>query len=182
MTESPSFLYLFVEGTDDERFFRRVFESQLREKGVFLFVVRYSRKPEKHAWVARYARSIESMGARWIFVTDLDKGPCVPAKKDEIRRELAKVGARNAAVVVVVKEIESWYLAGLSEDEWEALGLSGLPPRSTEKIDKEQFNRLIPRKFETRTEFMQEILNRFSQQEAVKRNRSFAYCLKTCDC
>ena len=41
MTESQSFLYLFVEGTDDERFFRRVFESQLREKGVFLFVVRY---------------------------------------------------------------------------------------------------------------------------------------------
>jgi hypothetical protein len=43
---------------------------------------------------------------------------------------------------------------------------------------REQFNGLIPKKFDSKIDFMSEILKRFSIRIAKQKNRSFGYFLK----
>ena len=76
-------------------------------------------------------------------------------------------------LIIVVKEIEGWYLAGLDDESCEELGLR--PFRSTDDITKEHFNNLIPNKFDSRIDFMIEILKRFSFETAKQKNKSFSY-------
>jgi len=73
----------------------------------------------------------------------------------------------------VVKEIESWYLAGLDDDASSFLGLPAFS--ATDTVTKEDFNELIPEKFDSRIDFMMEMLKYFLPGVAVGKNRSFAY-------
>ncbi|HWP30273.1 MAG TPA: hypothetical protein VNK96_00895 [Fimbriimonadales bacterium] len=82
-------------------------------------------------------------------------------------------------IVVIVKEVESWYLAGLDDDSYKRLGMKCF--NVTDDTTKEQFNNVIPRKFNSRVDFMIEILNLFSIEIAKRKNKSFKYfCEKTC--
>ncbi|MHC4361138.1 MAG: hypothetical protein ACYSTN_10185, partial [Planctomycetota bacterium] len=76
-------------------------------------------------------------------------------------------------VIVIVKEIESWYLAGLDSKNCKKLGIKVF--RKTDNITKEQFDKLRPRKFNSRIDFMIEILKRFSMETAKRKNKSFDY-------
>ena len=46
---------------------------------------------------------------------------------------------------------------------------------STDELTKEDFNRLIPRRFDSRIDFMFEILKSFSIETAARRNNSFDF-------
>ena len=76
-------------------------------------------------------------------------------------------------VLVVVPEIEGWYLAGLDAEHSARLGVGG--PDSTDQITKEDFTRLRPRGFDSNREFMLEILDCFSVEAAREKNASFDY-------
>jgi hypothetical protein len=69
---------------------------------------------------------------------------------------------------VVIKEIESWYYAGLSIESVQNLNVPSLP--FTDDLTKEDFNRLIPKKYDSRIDFMFEILKYFSIDAARKKN------------
>jgi len=74
---------------------------------------------------------------------------------------------------VVIKEIESWYYAGLSSESAEYLAVPDLP--LTDDLTKEDFNALIPSKYDSRIDFMFEILKFFSIDTAGKKNHSFNF-------
>jgi hypothetical protein len=70
-------------------------------------------------------------------------------------------------------EIESWYYAGLTVETLQRFGLPSLP--STDGLTKEDFNALIPSSFDSRIDFMFEILKSFSPGTAARHNRSFKF-------
>jgi len=161
-------LYVWVEGTDDERFFERTVRATFEQRYDQVSVVRYAKR--KRANIRAYLNSIKAMAADCIFLADIDAEPCVTAKKRTLEQ---RHGIEDGRVIVVVMEIESWYMAGLDD---EASAQLGVPFRkSTETLTKEDFNRLMPQRFDSRIDFMAEILKRFSRETARRKNGSFRY-------
>jgi len=168
-------LYVFVEGDDDERFFSAILLPRLREKYGGVKVIKYAQKPKKFEYLGKFIRSICSMRADYILVVDIDSSPCVTAKKQEVQGNLKNLSQDR--ILVVVKEIEGWYLAGLYKDSAKKLGLKEIP-ENTNTLTKEDFNRLIPKKFDSRIDFVREILKNFSLEIAQNKNSSLRYCIE----
>ena len=171
-------LYIFVEGNDDEKFFQKILLPKLREKSDDIKVIKYARKPKKFEYIVKFVKSIQSMGADYIYVTDINNSPCVTAKKKETQNNLRNIDGDKT--IVVIKEIESWYLAGLSDTECERFQMHTVSV--TDTITKEQFNSLIPKKFNSRIDFMSEILKKFSIEIAKHKNKSFGYFIEKYNC
>jgi hypothetical protein len=86
----------------------------------------------------------------------------------------AELESRNT--LVVVREIESWCLAGLKDDN--PLGLR--VPTDTSRLTKEQFNDAMPKGFDSRIAYMIEVLKHFDIRTATTRSRSFLYFAQRC--
>jgi len=164
-------LYIFLEGNDDERFFKHVIEPLLKRKFKFIGYIKYAELPDEK--VNRFLESIQKIEHfSYIFVADLDQAPCVTRKKQEIIQKYPKVS--HDRIIIVIKEIEGWYLAGLNEESSKKLKVRYF--KDTTHITKEIFNSKIPKRYaDSRIAFMNEILNRFTIGEAMKKNRSFRY-------
>lgn len=171
-------LYIFVEGNDDERFFNNVIVPKLKKKYTKIQIVKYAEKPKKFEYVEKYVNSIKSMGGDYILVTDINDSPCVTAKKNKIIEKANKIDKEK--IIVVVKEIESWYLAGLDDNTSRKLGIRNFS--ETDNITKQQFNKLISKNFDSRIYFMLEILKNFSVDIAKRKNKSFRYFIEKYDC
>lgn len=165
-------LYILVEGPDDERFFERLIPL-LREKYSEIKIVKYAQTKEKN--IDNLLKSIKGTGAKYVYMVDLNDSPCIRGKKSKIKCKLKNIDEKR--IIVVRREIESWYIAGLDKDGRKRLKIKC--SSSTDSISKEQFNNLIPRKFaDSRINFMIEILNSFSISAAKNNNTSFSYFFK----
>ncbi len=172
-------LYIFVEGNDDERFFREILLPRFQKNYVSIKIIRYAQKPKKFEYIKNFIKSIQSMKADYIYVTDINSSPCVTDKKNKISEKLNNIESNK--ILVVIKEIESWYLAGLDRNSTKKLGIKKVYP-TTDTLTKEQFNSLIPKKFDSRIDFMMEILQNFSLETAQQKNKSLKYCVEKLDC
>jgi hypothetical protein len=162
-------LFLFVEGNDDRRFFSRIVAPLFRETYASIEIISYaSMKTER---VCRFVRSIREMGHDLLLFADIDEVRNVHAKKALLRERYCTL--TDDKIVVIIKEIESWYLAGLDDRAQKRLHIR--PFGTTDHITKEIFNRLIPGEYSSRIAFMAELLDRYSLSEAEARNRSFLY-------
>jgi hypothetical protein len=165
-------LFIWVEGADDIRFFDGVIKPVVQANYDLVQVIPYaSLKRDK---IDRFIRSIQAMKADYIYVNDINKATCVTGKKQQIKDKLRNV--EREKIAVVVKEIESWYLAGLSDTHSKKLKINRV--LSTDDISKEQFNNLIPKKFGSRIDFILEILKYFSIKIAMQKNTSFRYFIE----
>lgn len=81
-----------------------------------------------------------------------------------------------ANCIVVVKEIESWYLAGIDEDKGMSLRIKYF--ENTNELTKEKFVELKPGNYRTLLSFKKELLKHFSIRTACKKNDSFGYFAK----
>ncbi len=162
-------LFLFVEGNDDERFFAKVivplFESRYRSVHIVKFACM------KRASVCRLVTGIHRMKDDFLVFADIDNEPGVKAKKHLLMERFCALDSRD--IIVIIREIESWYLAGLDEAAERDLSLPH--HHATDALSKEYFNSRIPRRFASRIAFMLEILARFSATVACRKNRSFHY-------
>ena len=158
-----------MEGDDDERFFMRMKKPFFMEKYDSIKIIKY--KTMKKEKVDSFLTSIEAMNADYIFVTDINQKPCITAKKRAVTKTYKKVAEDR--ITIVIKEIESWYLAGLSDEASTKFKIRAFV--TTDGITKEQFNRLISRKFDSRIDFMLEMLKNFSMEIAKQKNASFKY-------
>ena len=113
------------------------------------------------------------MKADYIFARDFNDSPCITTKKEKITGEFKQI--TEDKIIVVVKEIESWYLAGLNENTSKKVGIRK-KIRTANRITKEEFNQLIPKNM-SRIEFMRNILENYDVEIAKRRNRSFGYFL-----
>ena len=162
-------LFIMVEGEDDIRFFGRIIKPLLAPSYQSVEIIPYaSIKREK---VSKFLKSVVLMNNDYIFVADIDQERSVRDKKQILYYWFS--GIDGSSIVVVIREIESWYLAGLTLDATQELGVAD--HSSTDQITKEDFNALIPHQFDSRIDFMFEILKSFSLETAVHKNTSFRF-------
>lgn len=164
--------YIWIEGGDDEKFFRRVVKPPLVRKYDSVEFIRYANlKKEK---IDSYLKSIHSMNADYLFIADINRSPCVTEKRNKINEKFN--GIEKEKIIVVVPEIEGWFLAGLDEKSTKKLKIPSFD--NTQEVTKEKFDKLIPNRFDSRIDFMLEILKFFSIDVAKEKNSSFAYFVK----
>ena len=169
-------LYIFVEGKDDKRFFDKIITPLFERKYDQVDVLEYAQLQKEK--VSKFLKSIKGMNADYIFVSDIDQEPCVTARKQYIQSKFKEIDKDR--IIVVIREIESWYLAVLDDKSSKRLGIRY--SNTTDNVTKEQFNDLIPRKFDSRIDFMQEILKCFNIETGKHRNTSFRYFLDKHNC
>jgi len=167
-------LFILLEGDDDERFFEKILKPLLQKRYSTTKFWKYSQKPRKHEKTVNFINSINSMKADYIYARDRNDAPCITAKKEKITRELNHIVTKDK-ILVVVKEIESWYHAGLDENTSKKLNIRK-EIRTADGITKEEFNQLIPKNM-PRIEFMRKILKNYDVEIAKERNKSFGYFL-----
>jgi hypothetical protein len=161
-------LFLFVEGDDDERFFRSVLLPRLRRGYQDVQFVQFSRlKKEK---VQGFFRSVAGMRADYILVRDLDRHPCATAAKRQVKEAFPQVDPDR--VQIVKAEIESWYCAGIPGDHaWGSFAIARCP--DTSSVTKEIFEAALLQKDEPKLPAMLAILESFDLDVAARRNESF---------
>jgi hypothetical protein len=165
-------LYLLVEGDDDERFANRVVIPRLSSRYDYIMLWKYAQ--QKREKVNLFLRSIKAMGADYFLLADIDEHSCFPKKRKALLEKFTELGSRQS--LIVLREIESWYLAGLPDDNrW---GLKA--PVDTSDVTKEQFEAAIPKAFDSRIDYMIEILKLFDVNTAGARNPSFQYFARRC--
>lgn len=164
-------LNILVEGADDVRFFERVLLERLKDRYDGVRLVPYACL--RRTAVDRLLRGFARLGESYVIVADIDNEPSVRAKKRVILNRYEE--AQPGAIAVVIREIESWYLAGADDG---FLARSGVvPPPSTDDLTKEEFNALIPRPYVSRVGFMLDLLEGYSLERGSERNRSLAFFL-----
>ena len=163
---------LFVEGDDDQRFANSILRPLLEPVCDYLEIYQYAQK--RPSDVRRYIRSLDRIpDADYLFIADFDQGPCVTLRKSRLIDRYGSLEIER--ILIVRREVESWYLAGLSSDSCEELQIP--ERRNTNSTTKEQFDALIPSRFEDRTDFLVEILSRYDIETARGRNESFNYAM-----
>jgi hypothetical protein len=162
-------LFILVEGEDDVRFFGRIIKPFFITHYDSVEIIPYA--CIKRSKVDNFLKSIRLMNNDYIFVADIDSEQSVRDKKQVLYSHFSHIDGRS--VIIVVKEIESWYYAGIPTDSVKNLNVPDLP--STDDLTKEDFNKLIPGKYDSRIDFMFEILKYFSVDTARKKNGSFRF-------
>ncbi len=162
-------LFIMVEGEDDVRFFGRLIKPLLLPRYDSVEIIPYaSIKRDK---VNKFIKSVVAMKNDYIFVADIDFEHSVRDKKQILYYRFSEVD--GSKMVIVIREIESWYYAGIPAHLAQELGLP--EPENTNDLTKEDFNARIPKKFDSRIDFMFEILKSVSLETAAKKNQSFHY-------
>lgn len=153
-------LYVFVEGSDDERFFRFYFSTENVK------IIQYARMTHKD--FTKFLHSISHMkNADYIIIADAD-GASIDAKKEKVSEKHPVCD--TSKVFISQHEIESWYIAGLNSNDSAKYKVKYI--NCTDSISKEKFETLIPKNFSP-VSFKVEILKCFDLQAAINRNTSF---------
>ena len=163
-------LCIFIEGDDDKHFFDKIIKPMLRAEYHPVSLWKYAKK--KKSEVNKHLDIAKKQDADYIFVSDNDKLLCIAGRKEEIQEEFESIDDKGR-IMLVIRKIESWYLAGLDNDTCRRLGFS--PFQSTDRVGKGKFKESWRVKFDSRIDFMQEILKFFDIETAKKKNESFRY-------
>ncbi|MGB9877824.1 MAG: hypothetical protein ACPLPS_08665 [bacterium] len=172
-------IIIFVEGTDDKDFFEAIIKRLLLRKYEEIRIITYKQrgflKDTRKEKMSQFIMNLKSMGRDYIFVADINDAPCITKKKGDLM-DIYK-GLDTEKIVVVVKEIESWYLAGIPEELANELKFSKPLPLSTDGVRKEDFKNITGRDLGD-IDFKQQIIENFCIPSAEKRNKSFAYFMR----
>ena len=134
-------LIIFVEGRDDMEFFTKIIKPIFEKTYNWVEIRQYARF--KKEYIIEFIKNIKSTGNDYIYVTDINRATCITAKKQKEQNIIKNIDEDK--IIIVIREIESWYLAGLDDEDSEKLKINSL--KSTNDINKEQFNKLISDKF-----------------------------------
>ena len=106
-------LFVFVEGDDDERFVNKILMSEFEKLNYSVIPFKYAQETKKRIKI--FINSINIMNYDYIYLSDVD-GPCVTARKEKITGKYGEL-IEDGRIGIVIKEIESWYLAGLNDKD-----------------------------------------------------------------
>lgn len=163
-------IYVILEGLDDRRFFDNVLRPYFDGHYGNMYAWEYSSKPKEK--IKNFVNTIRSRGLPLIFLADNDENQD-GAKIDKILTKYPFLKSED--IFVVVKEIESWYIAGVNED-FEFLLKQSLP-RETDDICKERFRSFF--KDVPRSELMISILENYNLELARSKNSSLHHFLES---
>lgn len=154
-------LVIFVEGADDERFYNWYFNKKVQ-------IIQYSK--EKKEKIDNYIKGIKNIpNMDYIVTCDIDLISLYDKKKS-IQKLFPN--CEEEKIIVSIAEIESWYLAGLNEENSKKMKIKYI--QDTDSITKEKFNALLPKRI-SKLNFMIEILRIYDLEEGINRNRTFYY-------
>jgi len=169
-------MFFWVEGPDDQRFFQKIIQPLFERTYLVVHVRQYSnmKKVKRNQFIT----GIIGMGDDYVIVGDINSSPCVTGAKEILLEKFGFCDEEPRVInadrlMVIVREIESWYLAGLSDLQCSKFGVSIL--ENTDSVTKGQFDRMIPHTFDSRVDFLMEILKVFSRDTAKQKNQSFGY-------
>ena len=165
-------LFIFLEGTDDVRFFEHIIRPRFLHAYESVDLITYA--CTKSVKVDRFIRSINAMQHDYIIVADIDQESGVTAKKKVLLSRFIEADYRRIMIIII--EIESWYLAGLDSADAVAVGVHN--HETTDFVTKELFNKWVPPSYPSRIAFMIDILRHFSLTVATEKNRSFRFFLE----
>ena len=127
-------IILFVEGADDRRFAASIL---LPLAGLIFDNVRvYEYSEQKPTKVSKYLNAIKNIGNwSYLFVADFDEGPCITLRKSRLTDKYNSLEEKR--ILIVRREIESWYMAGLDSNCCNELNIPDFI--DAHSISKEQF-------------------------------------------
>ncbi len=161
--------YCFVEGYRDKEFIKRVIEPKFRHIKWEYIEMQQKRKEKLH----NFFNSVLSMHKKGIanFIilidSDINNNPnrtYQQIKSDFIRKKSINITINKIFIAII--EIESWYLAGLSADICNHLGIKYFSDTSV--VSKEQVKCK-----EDKNLCLNKILDNFDINTATKQNKSF---------
>jgi len=164
-------LFIWVEGPDDLTFFETVLKPIFELRYEAVWVRPYAEMKKKKC--SSFLKVIKKMNEHYLCVTDIDSAPCVTERKRRLRAQNFGSLLDEDRVAVVVREIEGWYLAGLDKANCNTLGIRFAG--DTNSISKEDFDRLIPRRYDSKKDFLAEVLKCFNMTIAKQKSLSFKY-------
>jgi len=164
--------FIFVEGQDDKLFFEKIVLPIFKRRNITVSLRMYANdKPQEFA---KFIRSLKQMNLDYILIADKNSEQiCITAKKENVQK-CYENEVETDKIIVVVKEIESWYLSGLIEEHAKKLNLPLL--ENTENVGKKKFDQYRRNcRIPNRKYLMKEILKYFSIKTAKQKNTSFMY-------
>ncbi len=165
-------MHVLLEGRDDREFFDGVIRPILQGKYEYIHTWEYAEKTIERR--INYLRSVRAMKADYLFINDIDTSPCITQRKRHLVDSHRQMIDANCTIIVV-REIESWYLAGVDDGVCLELGIPII--RHTDDVTKERFRSLVPARFRSVADLMAEILRVFRVDTARGKNRSFGYLM-----
>jgi len=164
-------LFLIIEGLDDRQLFEAVIILRLTNHYDDIRIIESSQKTKE--FLRNLVRTCNHRQVDYWKINDIDGSPCITQKKESLRGRNPDVPVDR--ILVVVKEIEGWYTAGLTNEACAAL--KARFDRTPDEMTKEDFIRCIPNNYISTRAFMQDILRHYSFDEARIRSSSFHYCM-----
>ena len=166
-------LVILVEGNRDEDFIEWIVKPILigAQKYYNVIPYKFARMPKNIN--KSYIKTVVNMNDDILCLTDITGFPCKRAKKEQVQRDhIGYIGEDK--VIIVIREIESWYLAGLSQSCCRRLRIDYYD--RTDNIDKEKFHQIIAKsKFKPKWACALEMLRDYEVMLAKQKNRSFNY-------
>jgi hypothetical protein len=148
-----------------------VVKPWLLGKGKYRNVETFLYANRKKGIIENYVKTIMEKQEDILCLTDSTHAPCIPGRiNDLISNGIGPFDRR--AIIVVVKEIESWYLAGVDGQCCRRIGIPYFD--RTEQVNKEEFHSIIAKsKYKPRPACRFEMLKNFNVVLASQRNSSF---------
>ena len=160
--------YLFVEGSDDEKYFSKVFGETWK----YMKFIQYSGWTK--AKINNFIKSISCIPTSdYIFIGDAD-GKTIEQKTQDLISKYTHLKASKVAIVQY--EIESWYYAGVNELMNKKIGMKRYI-YNTDQLTKEAFTSNLSNKTD-RKYIMSLILSLYEFEIAIKRNTSLSIFAK----
>lgn len=176
---SENKLFILVESEYDTLFFKKIILESLEQSYDEIELFEYARIPPKIT--ENIIKSRVEMNFNYFFLIDLDSSSCFPEKRNFISSDIPILS--NEKIIVVIKEIESWMIAGIIKEilydfgsKKEIVKSLGIHKRSFCSNDfyAKDFDKLIPR-LTSKKLFVMNLLDFYDIRMAKERNSSFKY-------
>lgn len=156
-------LYVFLEGPDDKTYFDKVFGCYFSEYKIIMYANR------SNIDIQNFLNTIPKIpNSDYLFFGDED-GKGIDNRRSEL---LEKYKISDGTKLFVVQyEIESWYYAGVTQQDCKKIKLSHFQ-HDTNKLSKEQLYSKMNKPSERKI-IMAKMLECYSRDLAQTRNKSF---------
>lgn len=160
--------YIFVEGFDDNNFVSEI----IKDKDDIQIIQYAEKKKEK---IEGMIATFDKMNDDYIFLADLDE------KREAIRRKEIMKKFKNInceKIYFSIQEIESWYIAAISDNNKNKYKVKNKILLNTENITKEKFENIFRNRRVTTLEIKLDILSELNLKKAKSRNNSLKLFLE----
>jgi hypothetical protein len=163
-------LHIWVEGDNDRRFFENIIAPMFKNSFNKVDIIQY--RQMKKQYVNAIIKKIKGKN-EYIFTKDMDFPACMTLKKDSIIKSYSNIDINK--IVIVIMDIEAWYLAGLDRENCDKLKVKYFV--TTDGMTKTEFDHIKPKEFTSDIDFRMEIMKRYDLDVAKLKNKSFKYFL-----